>query len=73
MSKFISSQDHTEDDDAQTVEITSTLGAQLSQLAFFCTMGQNGEKQRINSHPIIHFPMSEGVSEASERMSEQYE
>ena len=31
------------------------------------TVGQNRESHRINSHPIIHFPTSEGVSEVSER------
>ena len=29
------------------------------------TMGQNRTKHRINSHSIIHFPTSEGVSEVS--------
>ena len=33
-------------------------------------MGQNRKKHRINSHPIIHVPTSEGVGEqASERVS----
>ena len=32
-------------------------------------MGQNREKHRINSHPIIHCPTSKGVSEMSERVS----
>ena len=31
------------------------------------TMGQIKEKHRTNSHPIIHSPTSEGVSEVSER------
>ena len=31
-------------------------------------MGQNREKHRMNSHPIIHCPTSEGVSEVSERV-----
>ena len=30
------------------------------------TMGQNREKCRINSHPIIHCPTSEGVSKVSD-------
>ena len=33
------------------------------------TMGQINEKHRWNSHLIIHFSTSEGVSEASKRMS----
>ena len=43
------------------------------------TMGQNRKKHRINSHLIIHFPTSEGVSERakrvvrSQRMSERRE
>ena len=32
-------------------------------------MGQKRKKHRINSHLIIHFPTSEGVSEVSERVS----
>ena len=32
-----------------------------------CTMGQNREKLRKNSYPIIHFPTSSGVSKVSER------
>ena len=28
-------------------------------------MGKNRRKHRINSHPIIHCPTSEGVSEES--------
>ena len=32
-------------------------------------MVENGKKHRQNSHPIIHFPTSEGVSEVSERVS----
>ena len=35
-----------------------------------CTMVENGKKHRQNSHLIIHFPTSEGVSEVSERASE---
>ena len=31
-----------------------------------CTVGQIKENNRQNSHPIIHFRMSEGVSEVSE-------
>ena len=34
------------------------------------TMVQNREKHRTNSYLIIHFPMSEEVSEVSERASE---
>ena len=34
------------------------------------TMGQNKIKHRINSHLIIHFPTSEGVSEVSKRANE---
>ena len=34
------------------------------------TLGQNRKKHRKNSHPIIHCPTSEGVSEVSERASE---
>ena len=34
-------------------------------------MGQIKEKHRINSHPIIHCPMSEGVSEVIEQTSER--
>ena len=39
----------------------------LSVFAFLSlsTMGQNREKHRINSHPIIHCPTNEGVSEVS--------
>ena len=33
-----------------------------------CTVGQN-KKHRINSHPIIHCPTSEGLSEVCERVS----
>ena len=32
-----------------------------------CTMVEKRKKHRFNSHPIIHCPRSEGVSEASER------
>ena len=32
-------------------------------------MGQNRKKHRINGHPIIHFPTSEGVSKVSEWVS----
>ena len=35
-----------------------------------CTMVENRKKHRHNSHPIIHFPTSEGVSGASEWTSE---
>ena len=35
------------------------------------TMVKNGKKHRQNSHLISHCPMSEGVSEVSERASEQ--
>ena len=34
------------------------------------TVGQNRGNHRINSHPIIKHPMSEGVSEVSERTNE---
>ena len=35
------------------------------------TVGQNRKKKhRQNSHPIIHFPTSEGVSKVSKRASE---
>ena len=34
------------------------------------TMGQKRKKHRMNSHPIIHFPTSEGVSEMSEQANE---
>ena len=34
------------------------------------TMVQNRKKHRINSHLIIHFPTSEGVSKVSERANE---
>ena len=34
------------------------------------TVGQIREKHRTNSHPIIHFPTSEGVSEVGERANE---
>ena len=30
-----------------------------------CTVDQNRKKHRMNSHPIIHCPTSEGVSEVS--------
>ena len=33
------------------------------------TMGQNREKHRINSYPIIHCPTSKEVSEVSEQAS----
>ena len=33
----------------------------------FCTMVENKKKHRQNSHPIIHCPTREGVSEVSER------
>ena len=33
-------------------------------------MVENRKKHRQNSHPMIHCPMSEGVSEVSERTSE---
>ena len=35
-----------------------------------CTMVENREKHRQNSHRIIHCPTSEGVSEVSERANE---
>ena len=35
-----------------------------------CTMVENRKKHRQNSHLIIHFPTSEGVSEVSERANE---
>ena len=34
------------------------------------TMGQNRKKHRTNNHLIIHFPISEGVSKVSKRVSE---
>ena len=34
------------------------------------TMVQNRKKHRTNSHPIIHFPTSEGVSKVSEQANE---
>ena len=34
------------------------------------TMVENGKKHRQNSHLIIHFPTSEGVSEVSKRVNE---
>ena len=34
------------------------------------TMSQKREKHRINSHQIIHFPKSEGVTKVSERANE---
>ena len=34
------------------------------------TMVENGKKHRQNSHPIIHCPTREGVSEVSERANE---
>ena len=34
------------------------------------TKVENGKKHRQNIHLIIHFPMSEGVSEVSERANE---
>ena len=34
------------------------------------TMVENRKKHRQNSHPIIHCPTSEGVSEVSERANE---
>ena len=34
------------------------------------TMVENRKKNRQNSHPIFHFPTSEGVSEVSERVDE---
>ena len=35
-----------------------------------CTMVENREKHRQNSHPIIHCPTNEGVSKVSERANE---
>ena len=35
-----------------------------------CTMIQNSKKHRINTHPIMHSPTSEGVSKVSERANE---
>ena len=35
-----------------------------------CNMVENGKKHRQNSHLIIRFPTSEGVSEVSERANE---
>ena len=35
------------------------------------TEGQNREKHRMNTHPIIHCPTSKGVSEMSERASKR--
>ena len=35
-----------------------------------CTMVQNRKKHIKSSHPIIHFPTSEGVSEVSEQANE---
>ena len=46
------------------VDAGVTLGSQP------CTMGQNRKKHGINSHLIIHFPTSEGVSEVSERAND---
>ena len=40
-------------------------------MALDITMVQNRKKLRKNSHLIIHFPTSSGVSEVSERASEQ--
>ena len=33
-------------------------------------MVQNTKENRINNHPIIHYPTSEGVSEVSEQANE---
>ena len=38
-----------------------------SPLKTHLTIGQNRKNHRKNSHPIIHFPTREGVSEESER------
>ena len=34
-----------------------------------CTMVENRKKHKQNSHPIIHFPTSQGVSQVSEQAS----
>ena len=42
----------------------------VAKFVRLCTMVENREKHRQNSHLIIQFPMSEEVSEVSERASE---
>ena len=42
------------------------------QHTWCCTMGQIKKKHGINSHAIIYFPTSEGVSEVSEHTNEWY-
>ena len=44
--------------------------AALRFRCFGCTIGQNRKNYRINTHLIIHFPMSEGVSKVNKRASE---
>ena len=44
----------------ETMNVTVQVRKQYS------TMVENRKKHRINSHPIINFPMSEGVSEVNE-------
>ena len=45
----------------------SSRPQKLKKLPHSITMDENGKKYRQNGHLIIHFPMSEGVSEVSER------
>ena len=40
------------------------------EAALLCTMGQNIGKHRMNSRQIVHFPMSSGTNEVSERADE---
>ena len=44
-----------------------TVGGSESETALWSKIEK---KNRQNSHPIIHFPTSEGVSEVSERANE---
>ena len=49
----------------------SEMIANTNHLFYRRTMVENRKKHGQNSHPIIHCPMSEGVSEVSERASER--
>ena len=47
-----------------------TLAGNQHNNYFVALWARIEKKHRLNSHPIIHFPTSEGVSEVSERANE---
>ena len=54
----------------QQAQAAASLGAGATEVSFGMHYGPELKKHRINSHLIIHFPMSEGVNKVSERANE---